>query len=165
MIGPDVPQSPGAVRASVLVSLAALSTLAVGALILGGGAERFANPSFQTARGIAPWWAWGVAMLASGTLATAGAVAHLSLLSRIGHSLSSVVYLFLVMAFVDAAMKVPNAALTGIGIYTGFALIHAFSAASADLEKDTREAAKATKEAREANDAALAELERDKEQP
>lgn len=142
-----MPQSPGAVRASVLVSLAALSTFAVGLLILGGGEERFSNPSFMTARQVAPYWGWGVAMVVSGALASTGAVAHFMWLSRVGHSLSSIVYLFLVMTFVDSVLRVPNAALTGIGIYTGFALIHAWAAASADLEKSTRDAHSASQQA------------------
>jgi uncharacterized membrane protein HdeD (DUF308 family) len=143
-----MPQSPGAVRASVLVSRAALTTLAVGLIILAGGPDRFLNPSFATARAVAPWWSWGLAMTVSGVLASIGAVAHMMWMSRLGHLLSSIVYLFLVMTFVDGAMKSLNSPLTGIVIYTGFAMIHAFSAASADLERDTREAAKLTKEAR-----------------
>ncbi len=150
-----MPQSPGAIRASVLVTLAALSTLAVGVAILVGGEARFSGPSFATSRHLAPWWAWGSAMVASGGLATTGAFAHLMWLARIGHTMSSFVYLFLVVTFIDGAIKAPTAALTGIGIYSGFALIHAWTAASADLEKTTRNANKTTKEVHDRYDAAM----------
>ncbi len=142
-----MPQSPGAIRASVLVSLAALGTLSVGILILVGGHVRFSGAGFLTARQVAPWYVWGAAMVVSGTLALLGAVGHWMWLARIGHALSSVIYLFLVTTFVSSAFQSATTALTGIGVYTAFALMHAFAAASADLEKQTHDANVATKAA------------------
>lgn len=150
-----MPQSPGAIRASVLVFLAALSTLAVGALILAGGPTRFTSPALATARAVAPWWGWGSAMLLSGLLATGGAWAHRMWLARIGHTMSSAVYLFWVITLGFGVARTPTTAMTGLGIYTGFAMIHAFAAATADLELSTRHANATSTEARRNYDRAM----------
>ena len=144
-----MPQGPGAIRATTLVVVAAASTLAVGVLILAGGAQRFSAPAFATARGVAPWWAWGAAMTLSGILAGTGGLIHQVRLARLGHSLSSVVYLFWVITLAAAIIPNPTQALTGLGIYSGFAILHAFAAASADLESATRRANRFTKESRQ----------------
>lgn len=150
-----MPQSVGALRASILVIVAAFSTLAVGLLIFAGGPVRFSTPGFATARGIAPWWGWAAAMVLAGLLATVGAIAHRMWMARIGHSLASLVYFFLVTTFIVSAYNSPTTALTGIGIYTGFAALHAFAAASADLERTTHDANEVTRESRARFDAAM----------
>ncbi len=131
-----MPQTPGGLRATFMVLLTALGTLVVGGLILIGGEPRFSGPSFASARQIAPWYVWGAVMLASGALAFFGAARHFVWVARIGHSVSSLVYIFWVVALAVTAVQLPTGPLTGIGIYSAFAAMHAFAAVSAELERE-----------------------------
>lgn len=128
-----MPDSLGALRAAVILATIATGTMTVGALILIGGQARFSSVGFATARQVAPWWIWGLALFGAGLLALVGILTRHPWWCRIGHSLSSVAYGFLVFTFILTAIGQPTAALTGIGIYGALAVAHAIGAATADV--------------------------------
>lgn len=123
----------GGLRARIMATVISGGTSLVGALILLGGQERFSSPSFALARQVAPWWCWGAILVTSGILATIGALGQQMWTARIGHSVASVAYTFLVINFVKTTIPLPNVALTGIGVYSAMALLHMLSAATADV--------------------------------
>jgi hypothetical protein len=125
-------RTPGGIRATLFAGTAAFGTFLVGLAILVGGQARFSAASFNTARQLAPWWAWGTVMLVAGLLAMVGASRHWMWPARVGHSLAGTIYLFLVFALTDTAIRLPATPLTGIGIYTAFAIMHTLAAATAD---------------------------------
>lgn len=122
----------GGLRAQLFAVTAASGSLFVGALILFGGPTRFSSPPFATIRHLAPWWLWGSVMVACGLLAVIGATRHLTWLARVGHSVAAVAYMFFAFALADSVLKIPNGALTGLGIYSAFAVLHTLAAATAD---------------------------------
>ncbi len=133
----------GGMRATMFTATAAFTSLLVGGLILVGGPRRFSSPVFDAARDLAPWWVWGGLMTAAGLLALVAAARHISWAARVGHMIACVVYLFLVFALITSAFTSPIAPLTGIGIYTGFAFIHALAAVSADEGRGIRQVRRA----------------------
>ncbi len=136
-------KSIGGMRATLFTSAAAMGSLMVGILILAGGPIRFSSPVFATARDLAPWWVWGSVMTASGLMALAAAARHIMWAARVGHMAACMVYIFLVIALIGAAWQTKTAPLTGIGIYTAFAFIHALAAASADEGRGIRQVRRA----------------------
>lgn len=128
-----MPDSLGALRARIILGVAAAGTLTVGALILAGGAVRFSSVGFAAARQIAPWWVWGSALAGAGLIALTGTAMRHPWWCRIGHTLSAVAYMFLVVTFVQTAIATATVALTGIGIYGCLAVLHALGAATADV--------------------------------
>lgn len=127
-----MPNTVGGIRATMFAATAACGSLLVGILILSGGSRRFSSPGLASVRQIAPWWAWGTLMVVFGALALVGASRHYMWVSRIGHGLAAVVYLFFVVGLIDTAAQSPTGALTGIGIYGAFGFIHTLAAATAD---------------------------------
>lgn len=109
---------------TLLVGLA----LGLGGVILLGGHDRFAGESFHGARMLVewvpvapPWVLWGSLFIAYG----------LSLAWSMGRDIGVhalrfgvVVYMFLVISFLESLFPEPTAALTAVVAYTTFALIH-----------------------------------------
>jgi hypothetical protein len=122
----------GGMRATLFTAAAAFGSFLVGLLILAGGEARFSGIGFSAARDLTPWWAWGGLMLLSGLVALVGAAGHIPWASRIGHATACLTYVFLVVSLITVAAGSPTASLSGVGVYTAFALIHALAAASAD---------------------------------
>lgn len=107
-----------------------LLAVAVGlGVAFGSSAIRFAGPSFKGAVNLVTWLPFPPHLIWGGLFLTYGTTLLL-LLGRMAaiHALRAgvVLYLFLATSFVHSMFLQPMAAASGVVVYTGIAVIHAF---------------------------------------
>lgn len=110
--------------------LAAGLGIGLGAATLVGGEARFSEPSYSGPAGLVLWtgipahWVWGAIFLTYGIILVLAFGRHTTSIHALRFGV--VLYFFLAVSFVGSAALDARASLTGIIVYTVFAMAHAF---------------------------------------